>query len=958
MTILARTAPTPAVPGATYRLQFHKDFTFRHALEYVDYWHSLGITDLYAGPFFAARPGSTHGYDVVDPGTINPEIGTEEDLARLHEALTVHQMGLVVDVVPNHMCVNTNDNVWWNDVLENGPGSPFAKFFDIDWRPPKTELRDKVLLPVLGDQYGRVLENAELELREASGAFSVTYHDRTFPVGPGTYPLVLEGALRRLREAASTEKGDIWLLEGVIALAHALPARSETDAGRVVARQRAKEIVKSGLRALLSDHPAARRAVDDEIRAMNGSKGSPRSFDALEELLAAQAYRLSFWRVAADHINYRRFFEVDDLAAIRIEEPEVLEAVHARAFALLERGWVTGLRIDHVDGLREPRRYLEDIQRRAGGPYVVVEKILGDGERLPEGWATQGTTGYEFLNALNGLFVSHTGEAPLRALYDGLRTVRGTFGDIVYEAKRQVLETSMSSELSVMARRLDRISEQHRWSRDFTLGTLQRVLAATVACFPVYRTYISEGDEQVSPRGAESIRAALGAAKSRSASLNASAFDFLGDVLLMQDPEGLTDDQRAERRDFVLRFQQLTGPVMAKGTEDTAFYRYIPLLSLNEVGGGPTQFGVSVAEFHRRMQERATQCPAALSATSTHDTKRAEDNRARLDVISEIPAQWADAVREWREIAAPLKPRVDDRPAPDADDEYYVYQTLVGAWPPRGIHDDDFSTLAARVQGAVEKAVREGKRNSSWLNPNPAYEEALRSFVARLLDPGGLFARQMGIFASRIMTAGLLTSLAQLVVKATAPGVPDFFQGTELWDFSMVDPDNRRPVDFAKRARLLGELLRQSESDRMGLVRDVIGAPEDGRVKLFVTSALLACRRRERDLFARGEYLPLTVEGKHKECVVAFARRWQGRISITVTGRFFTRLGGDPSRVPSGSAWGDTVVQIPTDAASGQLADALTGASPRTDGGAIRVADLFEPLPFAVLVGDATPALL
>lgn len=664
---MATSARDRGVPGSTYRVQFHEGFTFLHALECVDYWDSLGITHLYAAPFLTARPGSVHGYDVVDPRTVSAEIGGEDGLARLHEALAGRGMGLLMDFVPNHMCVNTNDNAWWNDVLENGPSSPFAKYFDIDWRSPKAELRDKVLLPVLGEQYGKALESGELVLREDAGALRVGYHNRSFPVGPGTYPRVLEGALRRLRasadaaDAADVNDGlAIALLEHILGRARSLPGRSETEATRMDERRRSKELMKSALNELLTTSPSARRALDEELREFNGSKGSPASFDALEGLLAEQAYRLSYWRVAADHINYRRFFDVDDLAAIRIEEPEVFEAVHAKAFELLERGWVSGFRIDHVDGLREPRRYLADIARRAGAPYVVVEKILEDGERLPSTWASAGTTGYEFLNAVGGLFVSHAGEAPLCAVYDALRTTRGSFEDVAYDAKRLILESSMSAELSVMARRLNRISEQHRWSRDFTLGTLQRVLATTVACFPVYRTYLSDDDEEVRPGDAASIRAALDVAKGRRPSLGASAFDFLGDVLLARDPEGLTEVQRAERRDFVLRFQQLTGPVMAKGTEDTAFFRYFPLLSLNEVGGGPAPFGVSVAEFHRRMQDRAERSPGALSATSTHDTKRGEDSRARLHVISEIPAEWAEALAELRAIAGPLKPRVSD----------------------------------------------------------------------------------------------------------------------------------------------------------------------------------------------------------------------------------------------------------------------------------------------------------
>lgn len=552
-----------------------------------------------------AQPGSVHGYDVIDPRVLNPEIGSEEDLRLLHEALASREMGLLIDIVPNHMCVSTNDNMWWNDVLENGPSSPYAKFFDIDWRPPKPELRDKVLLPLLADQYGRVLEGAELQIREADGALTCHYGQRRFPIGPGTYPLVLEGALTRLRERAPADDAAVAHLESIMTAARALPDRSVTEPEKVRERQREKEIIKGRLRALLAEQPTVRKALDDELHALNGTKGDPRSFDRLEALLADQAYRLSFWRVAGEQINYRRFFEINDLAAIRIEDPEVLEAVHAKPFELLARGWATGLRIDHVDGLRDPKRYLDEVQERAASPYVVIEKILGADERLSSQWATEGTTGYEFLNVVNRLFVSRAGERPLRSFYDGLRTVRGRFADILFQSKQLILNASMSSELSVLARRLDRISEQHRWSRDFTIGALQRVLADTIACFPVYRTYVAPTDSEVAAADVTQIRAALAAAKRRSTAASTAPFDFLGEVLLMQDPEGLNDAQRAERRDFIFRFQQLTGPVMAKGLEDTTFFRYFPLLSLNEVGGGPEPFGLSVAEFHERMKERA-----------------------------------------------------------------------------------------------------------------------------------------------------------------------------------------------------------------------------------------------------------------------------------------------------------------------------------------------------------------
>ncbi len=942
----------PRVPGSTYRLQFNKGFTFRQALGLVDYFDTLGVTDLYASPFLAARPGSLHGYDVVDPRELNPEIGTEEDLRRLHEALAARGMGLLIDVVPNHMCVDTNDNVWWNDVLENGPSSPYAKYFDIDWRPPKAELRDKVLLPVLGEQYGKVLESRELRIGEAGGALTVSYGRRTFPIGPGTYPSVLEAALGRLQKAGDDPVA-VARLESLVAAARKLPSRSETDPDKIRERQREKENVKTRLDALLCNHPAARRALDAELVEMNGQKGSPASFDKLERLLAEQAYRLSFWRVAAEHINYRRFFEINDLAALAIEEPEVLETVHAKAFELLELGWATGLRIDHIDGLKEPRRYLDTLAERTGGTYVVVEKILGAGEALPAEWAVDGTTGYEFLNALNGLFVSPAGEKPIRALYDGLRTVLGGFRDVGYEAKRLVLRTSMASELSVLARRLDRVSEQHRWSRDFTIGTLEEVLASTVASFRVYRTYISSGDAEASPGDLASIGGAIEAAKRRSPSIDASAFDFLADVLAKRDPEGLSDGQRAARRDFILRFQELTGPVMAKGIEDTSFFRYFPLLSLNEVGGGPERFGIPIDEFHERMTERARVCPAGLSASTTHDTKRSEDHRARLDVLSEIPREWAEAVADWQAIAAPLKTQVGERAVPDADDEYYIFQTLVGTWPAVAPSGDALSALASRVRDQIAKAIREAKRNTSWIYPNEAYERATSAFVARLLDPGVPFLARLTAFVARLTRPGLMTSLAQLVIKATAPGVPDFYQGTELWDFRMGDPDNRQPVDFAERARMLSDLARRGEGERRRLLAELWKAPEDARVKLFMTRALLAARRGSPGLFAQGTYVPLTVTGTRSQHVVAFARCAREQVAWTVTGRFFTQLEGHGM---GPEAWGDTAVRVAPACRGGTLEDVFTGTSVQIMGDSVRVADLFAQMPYAVLGPRPSPS--
>ena len=911
-------------PAATYRVQFTRDFTFRQAAQLADYWHALGVTDLYASPFLRARPGSSHGYDVVDHRSLNPEIGTEQELATLHAALSARGIGLIMDIVPNHMCVNTNENRWWNDVLENGPSSPYAKYFDIDWRPAKLELRDKVLLPVLGDHYGKILEDGQLRVGQRDGAFFVQYHEHCYPIAPSTYPLILELALSG-PVAAEVPRSAVTELESIMTAARHLPAAAEVGAEQVRERQREKEVIKRRLAALLRSTPAAQRALDHGLEQLNGQPGDPASFDRLDGLLGQQAYRLSFWRVAGEQINYRRFFEINDLAAIRVEEPEVFDAVHATAFELLRRGWVTGLRIDHVDGLREPRRYLERVATEASDPYVVVEKILAPGERLPRAWATEGTTGYDFLALVNGVLVARAAEGPLRAYFDRLRLLPGSAEQIVIASKRLVIQGPMASELSVLSRRLARLAEQHRWSRDFTIGTLERALADVIACFPVYRTYVDADDAEITPQDTNHVRAAVAAAQDLNNGISASVFSFLADVLLLRDPEGTDEEQRSNRREFLQRFQQLTGPVMAKGLEDTAFYRDFPLLSLNEVGAGPGQFGLATEEFHRLMEERARERPGALSATSTHDTKRGEDSRARLNVLSEMPERWTAAVDGWRRMAERMKTRLADRLAPDADDEYYIYQTLVGAWP---LQPDD-ETMAAfrpRAWGAIEKAIRESKRNTTWINPNLEYEAATRAFVERALDPTGPLMPELAGFVRAIAGAGIMNSISQLVLKVTAPGIPDFFQGTEWWDLSMVDPDNRRPVDFTRRRNDLAILRERAAADREGVLRELCAAPHDARIKLLVTHLLLTARREHPDLFARGSYRALDVTGERRDQVVAFLRRWQTKLAVVIVGRCFADLPSAPPALPQvAPAFAGTSVSLPIDLPTTQLRDAITG---------------------------------
>ena len=969
------------IPVSTYRLQFNRQFTFEQAAGLVDYFGELGVTDLYSSPILKARAGSPHGYDVVDHTTVNPEVGTEEEFARLGRLLREREMGVLMDVVPNHMSIAGSENRWWLDLLENGPGSPFARFFDVDWHPPDSNLKNRVLLPILGDQFGRVLENQEIKITYRDGAFHAHYYETTLPVASRTSTLVLNLALRDLKARLDPEHADVLELESIVTALQHLPPRTETDPALLRERRREKEIVKRRLSTLVKESNDVRAAVHAALAEINGTPGRPQSFDRLEELLGEQAYRLSFWRVAADEINYRRFFDVNELAAVRVEERPVFTAVHEVVFRLMRQGLVTGLRIDHVDGLLDPLKYLRDLQREAaergrgdgdGGElspeadaegrreppcYVVVEKILGHDEQLRREWPIHGTTGYEFLNTLGGVFVEHTNAQALRELYRDFTGFTARFSDLLYECKKLILHAAMSSELHVLARRLRRISERHRFSRDFTLNSLQHALAEVIACFPVYRSYIRRTHDSVSPDDRLHINAAVRAAKRRNPAQDPSIFDFIGSLLLLADPKGTGRDERARRRDFVLRFQQLTSPVTAKGLEDTAFYRFYPLASLNEVGGEPALIGVPLARFHERNQERQESWPHALSATATHDTKRGEDTRARINVLSEMPERWNQALYLWRDINRAKKSRLEGAKAPDANEEYLLYQTLVGTWPLAPSDEGEHGRYVSRIQEYMHKALKEAKLHTSWINPDETYERAVREFVAAILEPGegNRFLADFVEFQRTTARCGMLNSLAQTLLKIASPGVPDFYQGTELWSFTLVDPDNRRPVDYEHRRALLASLREVEEGGRAALVEEMLRRPDDGRVKLYVTTRALNFRKARRTLFQRGEYVPLAAAGRRADSVVAFARRDEEDETIVVAGRFFTRLGVEhtgPLRVGAG-AWGDTSLALGDQLAGTRYRDLFTGAEFDVGEGdvgkTLRLSELLSPLPVALL---------
>jgi len=972
MALKNRTPGEPAyVPCATYRLQLNLAFTFRQAASLVEYFHDLGISDCYTSPFLMAHPGSLHGYDVTDHTRINPEIGSEEEFTAFAERLKQKAMGLVIDIVPNHMCITHSSNHWWWDVLENGPSSDFSTYFDIDWNPPKAELANKVLLPFLPDQFGEVLENQLIRVVFDAGSFSLDSQGTLYPSAPRSWARVLEKILARVKEQVPASDDHLLELESILTALSHLPPRENTDHAKVRERQREKQIIKRRLIALIDGSEVVRAAVHHVLSAMNGIKGDPHSFDDLERLLDDQAYRLSFWRVASDEINYRRFFDINDLAAIRVENPDVFATVHRLPFNFIQRGLVQGIRIDHPDGLFDPLKYFQDLQTQSPLPggssnrsangvrrhvYVAAEKILVKNEELRPSWAVEGTTGYGFLNLLNGVFVDGSRKHVFQRLYRQFTGWSQPYADLIYESKRLVMQVSMSSELNVLSRRLDRISEQHRRSRDFTLESLRDALREVIACFPVYRTYIRTDTQHPDEQDERNIRIAIKAARRRNPATSGSVFDFIQDLLMLKDPESIGDNDRAERRLFVMRFQQLTGPVMAKGLEDTAFYRYCPLLSLNEVGGSPEMFGVTLAHFHSKNLARRTSWRNAMLASSTHDTKRSEDVRARINVLSEIPSEWYRAIRAWEAFNQDKKTTVAGELVPSANEEYFLYQTLVGAWPMALMNSEEHREFVARIHSYMEKALREAKVNTSWVNPNIEYEAAFHNFLDAVLNRTASkpFLDDFTVFHARIATAGMFNSLSQTVLKIASPGLPDFYQGTEVWNFSLADPDNRRAVDYHRLQTLLARLKSADSAHSSSLLDRLVAEPTDGSLKLYVTRSALCFRRDNRPLFTKGSYLPLRATGDRNKHLVTFARFFRETALVVMVGRFFGQLDSQ-TRLPVGlDAWGNTEIVLRKRLPAGPYRELFTGQTVtpiRRNGNLILpVAEAFAHLPVALLV--------
>ena len=886
-TVVPSALSPPSVPRSTYRLQITAAFPMQAAAELVPYLRELGVSHLYSSPLLRARRGSEHGYDGIAPGELDPQRGGEEGFAAMSAALAEHGLGLLLDIVPNHMAASP-ENPWWRDVLARGRGSPHARAFDVDWEAPGLE--GKLLLPVLGEPYGESLARGLLRIVMERGGPSVAYHEHRFPISPET----------------------------------------AADAAALAGR---------------SDAP---------------------SLEALDGILGRQHYRLAWWRLGGERLNYRRFFDVHELAGVRVEDPPVMEATHRRVLELWRRRQVHGLRIDHVDGLRDPEEYLRQLREglvaaeaRDGRsleepPYVVVEKILAHDEELPEGWACHGTTGYEAMNALNGLFVEPAGLAALDRVYRAYTGVRERFPEMRYARKMQVLRALFDAEVARLERRLSRLAVAHRVARDLPVSSLRAALREVTACLPVYRTYV--GERGPSAGDAARLDQAFAEARGRAGGdpVLPLALDFLAEVLYLRPPPELAA-AREEWLDFVGSWQQTTGAVMAKGLEDTALYVHARLIALNDVGGEPPGLDPpgNAGAFHERNRRRRERWPAALTCTSTHDSKRSEDVAARIDVLSELPAEWEKRLARWAEAAAPRKRALPDgRVAPDPTEEIFLYQTLLGAWP---LAEEERPALGERLAAYLRKVLREAKTHSSWLAPDEPYEEAVIGFARELLEDteGNELLPDFLELAERVSVYGAWGSLAQLVLKAAMPGVPDFYQGTELWDLSLVDPDNRRPVDFDRRRELLAELRRRHlGGDRGELLAELLAEWRDGRVKLYTTWRALQARRADPELFLHGDYRPVVAEGARARNLVAFARRHEDRWLLAVVPRWLSGLVGTRQPPVGDAVWVDTWLPLPEGAPS-RWHDAFTGGERRSAEGKLAAGRALSDFPVALLTGVA-----
>ncbi|MBD2242213.1 malto-oligosyltrehalose synthase [Nostoc sp. FACHB-888] len=889
------------IPTATYRIQFTPQFGFDNAKAIAAYLADLGISDLYASPIFKARSGSTHGYDIVDATQLNPELGTNESFDALASEIQSLGMGWLQDIVPNHMAYSS-ENDYLMDVLEHGPDSSYTDYFDLSWNAPFGDRQERILAPLLGDFYGASLENGHIQLQYEENGLTVNYYSLKLPLRLESYTKFITHNLGKLTRTLGRNHPDFIKLLGILYILRSVPSE-------VAGKQRQDQIafIKGLVWELYTTNDAIREFIDENIQTFNGEPGNSESFNLLDELLNDQFYRLAFWKVGAEEMNYRRFFTVNELISVKVEEVRVFNNTHSLIQRLVEEGKFTGLRIDHIDGLYNPIQYLERLREKTGDVYITVEKILELTEELPENWKIEGTSGYDFLNYVNGVFCQTENESSFDKIYQNFIGSRVDYASVVKDKKHLILEKNLAGDIDNLALLLKNVSSKYRYGNDFTLNGLKRAIAEVLTLFPIYRTYITPDGIGESDRA--TIQEVIRQAKEQ-APLLQNELTFIEKLMLLEFDTSLTQTEREQWIYFVLRMQQYSGPLMAKGVEDTTLYVYNRLLSLNEVGGNPGHFGIDLAKFHAFNKQHQAIWPHTMNTTATHDTKRGEDVRTRLNVLSELPDEWEQQVNTWSAMNRVHRSYRHGFAMPDRNDEYFLYQTLVGAFP---FAEHEHASFVERVKDYIIKAIREAKVHTAWLRPDSEYEEACTSFIEKVLDPSlsREFLEAFRPFQQRIAEYGIFNSLSQTLLKITVPGVPDIYQGTELWELSLVDPDNRRPVDFEQRRTYLSTIREQVKTDILGLIQELLSDKTDGRIKLFLTAQLLQARTNYVSLFQDGDYLPLEVQGTYANHIIAFARREGNQTAIAIAPRFLTSL-IQPGDNPNGlSVWKDTHLQLP-----------------------------------------------
>ena len=886
----------PRIPSSTYRLQLHENFTFDDAAGVAEYLRRLGVSHVYSSPYLQAAPGSMHGYDVVDHQRVNKELGGQAAHERFCAKLGEVGLGQVLDIVPNHMSLGKENRYWW-DVLENGPSSRYASFFDIDWQPQEERLRDKVLVPILADQYGRVLKDGGIKVARQGTRFQVECSGESLPVSPQSLPVILS-------RAAEYAKSDT--LSFLAASFGRLPAPEYVDRRTILARHRDKVVLVDLLARLCAEEPGICEAIDRSVAELN------ENLDALDDFLNQQNYRLAYWKTADQQLSYRRFFDVNTLIGLRVEREHVFDETHALILDWLKRGVLDGVRVDHPDGLRDPLEYFKRLRERAPDAYIVGEKILEPGEFLRESWPIEGTSGYDFLNVVAGVLVAPEGMMELSSVYGGFTGQPTDFHAVAHEKKINVTQEGLGSDVNRLTSLFVEICEANRDQRDYTRAEVRRAIREVAACFAIYRTYVVPERDEITAEDRHYITEATDCAKQKRQDIDGGLFDFLRDVLTMK----VKGKQESE---FLLRFQQFAGPVMAKGVEDTAFYCYNRLTGMNEVGSDPGRDGLSIAEFHSYHERMQATHPLTMTTLSTHDTKRSDDVRARLAVLSELPGRFGAAIQRWSRMNNAFRTKTSGaEPMPDRNTEYLFYQTMIGAWP----------LSMERAQTYLLKAVREAKQQTSWVANNKEFEDALHKFIEYTMNYSP-FMKELQQFVEKIRDAGWVNSLSQTLMKYTAPGVPDLYQGGEIWDFSLVDPDNRRPVDYELRQRLLHELKQMHPET---IATQVMQRAEEGLPKMWTIHKALELRRERPECFgADAAYTALEVDGAKHDHVIAYLR---GKGVVTVAPRLTVKLAG---------LWKDTTVNLP----EGKWRSCLTGGM--VDGGSVPVRNLLREFPVALL---------